>query len=200
MLATIQPSFVLGPLLGPDPGLSSLIVSRLLDGSAPFAPRLSFDIVDVRDVAALHLAAMERPEAGGRRYVASAGPVLLPDLAADLRTAFPDFTARIPRLAAPDWTVRLYALFDADVRASLRSLDRRWPGYDAAPAAALPAALITPARGRRDRPEPVDSAPSARRAHKRARPTPRDWLKGTASERGCSSLGERIVRNDEVGG
>src|SRR5690606_8730478 len=103
MLATIQPSCVLGPLLGPDPGLSSLIVSRLLDGSAPFAPRLSFDIVDVRDVAALHLAAMERPEAGGRRYIASAGPVLLPDLAADLRTAFPDFAARIPRLAAPDW-------------------------------------------------------------------------------------------------
>ena len=137
LLATIHPSFVLGPLLGRDPGLSSQIVGRLLDGRVPLMPRLSFDIVDVRDVAALHLAAMERAAAGGQRLLASAGPILLADLADALRAAFPDFAHRLPRLPAPDWAIRLAALLDTDVRASLRGLDPRWPGYDSHPAAVL---------------------------------------------------------------
>lgn len=137
LLATIHPSFVLGPLLGPDPGLSSQIVSRLLDGRVPLAPRLSFDVVDARDVAALHVAAMEQPSAGGQRLLASAGPIMLADLAQALRAAFPAFSRRLPRLPAPDWIVRLAALLDADIRASLRGLVPGWPGYDSTPARTL---------------------------------------------------------------
>ena len=45
-LAVINPTVVLGPLLGPGPGVSATLVQRLLKGSVPFAPRLAFSIVD----------------------------------------------------------------------------------------------------------------------------------------------------------
>jgi nucleoside-diphosphate-sugar epimerase len=127
---------VLGPLLGSDPGVSSLLVKKLIDGSAPLAPRMAFNVVDVRDVAALHVAAMTDARAGGHRYIASAGAVTMLELAHSLRPSFPDFAGRMPRFAIPDWIVRLYALFDADARAHLGGLGDG-PRYDASPAATL---------------------------------------------------------------
>ena len=80
-LAAINPAVVLGPLLGRDTGVSPLLVRRLF--GAPFAPRISFNVVDVRDVAALHLAAMTSPQAGGHRFIAAAAPVTAIALAED---------------------------------------------------------------------------------------------------------------------
>lgn len=136
-LTTLHPSFVLGPLLGSDQGGSSLIVSLLLDGSAPLAPKFKLDIVDVRDVAALHLKAMGSPMAGGGRYLLSAGTIMLPDLVASLRAAYPELSGRLPRLPAPDWLFRLYGRFNRDFGANLAGLSPAWPGYDARPAERL---------------------------------------------------------------
>ena len=72
-LAVVNPVGVFGPLLGPDYSTSIEIVRRLLDGAVPGIPRLSFGIVDVRDVADLHLRAMTRAEASGERFLAVAG-------------------------------------------------------------------------------------------------------------------------------
>jgi dihydroflavonol-4-reductase len=137
ILATLHPSFVLGPLLGVDQGGSSLIVSHLLNGFAPLAPRFKLDIVDVRDVAALHVRAMEAPMAGGARYLASAGAIMLPDLIESLRGAYPELSGRLPRLPAPDWLFRLYGAFNRDFRANLDGMNPAWPGYDATPAERL---------------------------------------------------------------
>jgi nucleoside-diphosphate-sugar epimerase len=135
-LAVVNPTIVLGPLLGSDAGVSSLLVKKLIDGTAPLAPRLGFNVVDVRDVAALHVAAMTSENAGGHRFIASAGAVTMLELAEALRPSFPDFAYRMPRFAIPDWIVRLYALFDADARAHLGRLGGG-PRYDASPATAL---------------------------------------------------------------
>lgn len=146
VLATIHPTFVLGPLLGTDQGGSSLIISRLIDGSAPLAPHFKLDIVDARDVAALHLAAMEKPLAGGTRYLASGGAILLPELVAELRAAFPQLSGRLPRLPAPDWLFRAYGMFNRDFRANLSGLRPLSPGYDATPAQQLLGRSFIPAR------------------------------------------------------
>lgn len=121
-LAVINPTVVLGPLLDEDPGTSAILVKRLLDGTAPAAPRFSFGIVDVRDVAALHVNAMLAPRAGGQRCLASAGTVRLIDLGRALRSRFPRYSGRIPRFELPDWAARLYALFDRDMHDNLGSL------------------------------------------------------------------------------
>jgi len=75
-LVVVNPTFVLGPTLSTD--LSSLqVVRAMLVGSMPAVPRQRFGLVDVRDVADLHLRAMATPEARGRRYLGLAdGPTL----------------------------------------------------------------------------------------------------------------------------
>jgi hypothetical protein len=62
-LSVINPVGVLGPVLGPDYSTSILLVQRLLDGAMPRCPKLYFGVVDVRDVADIHLRAMTDPAA-----------------------------------------------------------------------------------------------------------------------------------------
>ena len=83
-LSVINPVGVLGPILGPDYSTSIQLVQRLLDGALPGVPRLSFGIVDVRDVADLHRRAMSDPAA---RMGSKA--------------------SRVPTRVLPDWLVRL---------------------------------------------------------------------------------------------
>ncbi|MDB5442563.1 MAG: Nucleoside-diphosphate-sugar epimerase, partial [Phenylobacterium sp.] len=70
-LATVNPALVLGPVLGADYSESVQVVERLLSGRVPGVPRLGFNIVDVRDVADLHIRAMTAPEAAGQRFIAA---------------------------------------------------------------------------------------------------------------------------------
>jgi dihydroflavonol-4-reductase len=111
-LAVINPAAILGPLLDADPGPSGELLLRLLSGAVPLAPRLSFSLVDVRDVAEAHLAAMTAPAAGGHRHILSERELSLLELTAILRRQFPRFARRLPRHEAPDWLVRLAGLFD----------------------------------------------------------------------------------------
>src|ERR1700733_11123729 len=70
-LSVVNPVGVFGPVLGPDFSPSIQIVQRLMDGAVPGCPRLSFGVVDVRDVADLHLRAMTDPAAQGERFLAA---------------------------------------------------------------------------------------------------------------------------------
>ena len=85
-LAVVNPVGVVGPVLGPDLSSSIRLVKEALDGSMPGAPRLYFNVVDVRDVADLHLRAMTDPAAKGERFLAVAnGPVSIKDVCDVLR-------------------------------------------------------------------------------------------------------------------
>ena len=72
-LSVVNPVGVFGPVLGPDYSTSILLVQRLMDGAMPGCPRLCFGVVDVRDVADLHIRAMTHPAAKGERFLAIAG-------------------------------------------------------------------------------------------------------------------------------
>jgi len=119
-LSTINPSAILGPLLDQDPGTSALIVKRLLDGSVPALPRIPFVIIDVRDIANAHVAAMTSESARGRRYPMGERSMLMGEVADIVRKAAPD--RKVPGLRMPNWAVRIYALFDRDVRGILNEL------------------------------------------------------------------------------
>ena len=85
-LSVVNPVGVFGPVLGPDYSTSILIVQRLMDGAAPGCPRFHFGIVDVRDVADLHIRAMTNPAARGERFLAVAGDFMsILDIAKVLR-------------------------------------------------------------------------------------------------------------------
>ncbi|KQN73763.1 aldehyde reductase [Devosia sp. Leaf64] len=119
-LAVINPAAILGPLLDEDPGTSAALVSRLLDGKLPAVPKLGMSIVDVRDVAALHVDAMTNPAAAGQRCIASEGTYRMADLARAMKPAFPD--RRIPTAELPNVVVRVAALFDRDIAGNIHEL------------------------------------------------------------------------------
>lgn len=119
-LVSINPGAIFGPLLDDDPGTSAILVKRLLDGSVPAAPRIPITGVDVRDVAAAHVAVLRDPAAGGQRFPMGESIAYFGDVARLLRHHYPDH--RIPRLHLPDWALRLYALVDRDVRDNIGEL------------------------------------------------------------------------------
>lgn len=119
-LVSINPSAIFGPLLDDDPGTSAVLIQRMLNGTIPAAPHIPVTAVDVRDVAAAHLAGMTTASAGGRRFPMGDGTLYFIDAARLLRQHFPD--KRIPRFELPDWAVRLYGLFDKDVRDNIGEL------------------------------------------------------------------------------
>jgi dihydroflavonol-4-reductase len=110
-LAVVNPVGIFGPVLGPDFSGSIAIMKALLDGAVPAAPKIHFALVDVRDVADLHLRAMTDPAAKGERFIAVAGETMsILDIARVLRTRLGAAGSRTPRFEAPNWLVRLAAL------------------------------------------------------------------------------------------
>jgi nucleoside-diphosphate-sugar epimerase len=125
-LSTVNPSLVLGPVLGRDFSASVTLVERLLSGRVPGLPRLGFAIVDVRDVADLHIRAMTAPEAAGQRFIASGDFAWIADVAAVLRTRLGDGARKVPTRKVPDLVIRLAALFDKSLASVAPRLgDRR---------------------------------------------------------------------------
>ncbi len=121
-LVAIHPAWVLGPVMAEVHARSSPSVIRdLLVGTFPLCPKLCFNVVDVRDVALAHVRALQRPVAG--RFILSHAPATLPELARQLRAAFPQAT--VPRYSMPNPLMYLVALFDKRITWSFlrRSLD-----------------------------------------------------------------------------
>ncbi len=114
-LATVNPSVVLGPVLGRDFSDSVQVVQRLLSGRMPGLPRLGFSFVDVRDVADLHIRAMTAPEAAGQRFIAAGDFAWMEEVAALLRAHLGEVARKVPTRRVPDLVLKLVALFDRSV-------------------------------------------------------------------------------------
>ncbi|WP_428409427.1 NAD-dependent epimerase/dehydratase family protein [Hyphococcus sp.] len=121
-LTTINPGLVLGPPLDDDIGASVDLVKLMMKGAYPALPNASYPIVDVRDVAALHVAALENPQTGGRRLIAAADTLSLKEIAVILREAFPDHAKKIPTASLPDALVHFMAIFDRSIASVLPDL------------------------------------------------------------------------------
>lgn len=122
-LAVVNPVGVLGPVLGPDLSTSIELVLRLLNGRVPGLPNVSFGMVDVRDVADLHVRAMTDPAANGERFLAVADGILtVPQVARILRDRLGAVARRVPTLTLPDWMVRVAAVVDPSLRDVARQL------------------------------------------------------------------------------
>jgi dihydroflavonol-4-reductase len=113
-LTTIHPGMILGPAVDGDASISLMAVSGLLDGTTPALPNNGFTVSDVRDVAEMHVRALESPAAAGRRYLATGTYLPFPRIAAILREAYPG--ARVTLRTIPDWLIRLLVRFNSPIR------------------------------------------------------------------------------------
>ena len=118
-LVTINPGLVLGPLQHREQNTSLEVVRLLLARKLPAVPRLSFAVVDARDIAAAHRLAMETPQAAGNRYICAGPAMWMGDIAAVLDAAFGPRGYRIPTRTLPYWLMWANARFDKTVRLAL---------------------------------------------------------------------------------
>jgi nucleoside-diphosphate-sugar epimerase len=123
-LTTILPGAVFGPVLSQESLGSVQIIQRLLDGRPAGIPRLGFSVVDVRDLAELHVRAMTSPEAAGQRFLAAGDFLWLSEIAATLRAELGDRAAKVPTRSLPDFVVRLLSLFMRPLRMLTPELGR----------------------------------------------------------------------------
>ncbi len=113
---TINPSAVLGPVWGNDYSTSIEAVKKPLEGALPGYPDFGFGIVDVRDVADIHVRALNAPGLVNERFIAS-GPFLkMRDIGMILREHLGSEARKVPTRNLPDFLVRLTAIFDPVVR------------------------------------------------------------------------------------
>ena len=113
---TVNPAAVLGPVWSGDFSTSIAVVKKLLDGALPGCPDIGFGIVDVRDVADMHVRALRAPNLAGERFIAS-GPFLkMIDIAHILKERLGAEARKVPTRRLPDFLVKLSALFDPVVK------------------------------------------------------------------------------------
>jgi len=124
--SVINPTAAFGPVLHRDFASSIGLLQRMLDGRMPLVPQLYFGVVDVRDVADLHIRAMTGPEARGERFIAVSGDFLpLREIARLLKEGMGDAGRRVGTREMPNWVVRVASLFDSSVRNFVPELGKK---------------------------------------------------------------------------
>jgi dihydroflavonol-4-reductase len=119
-LTTINPGVVYGPPMDEHYGTSLGYVERMFNRRDPGSPNLSLPSVDVRDVARMHVTAINNPDTYGQRFPAVADTVALVDVARTLAAAYPD--RKIATATVPDWLVRILGLFSPVVGSAAKGL------------------------------------------------------------------------------
>jgi nucleoside-diphosphate-sugar epimerase len=122
-LATVNPGAIIGPILSDDRSFSLQTVERLLNGM-PAVPRLGFTLVDVRDVADLHIRAMTDPAAAGERFLAVERFLWMQEVGQILRERLGPAAAKVPTRIAPNLMVRAMGVFDPSVRSIVGDLGK----------------------------------------------------------------------------
>lgn len=111
-LTVINPVGIFGPSLGPDLSSGFELLRNILNGSMKAVPNLEMNIIDVRDVADLHIRAMTNPQAKGQRFLALAGGKLsLPEIALLLKNKMPEVAGKVSVRKLRNAVVYLGALF-----------------------------------------------------------------------------------------
>jgi nucleoside-diphosphate-sugar epimerase len=119
-LAVINPMGIFGPSLSAVLSSGFGLLQRVITGEMKALPNISLGIVDVRDVADLHLRAMINTAAKGQRFLALAGGTMtLVEIAKLLKQKMPAITTKTSTKSLPDWLLKIVALFSKQARAIL---------------------------------------------------------------------------------
>jgi dihydroflavonol-4-reductase len=123
-LTVINPGAVFGPSLGAQiDGQSVAMMTKMIKGQVPMIPDLAMGMVDVRDVAKLHVSAMTASAAAGQRFIAcTSEPVEMATLAKVLRDAG---YKKVPSMKAPTFVLKFMSLFDREAKGMIPFLGKK---------------------------------------------------------------------------
>ncbi len=121
-LTTINPSLVIGAPLDTNFGSSMAIIDQLIKGTRLMLPDLRVGIVDVKDVARMHVDAIKIDATKGERIIASTGTRSLVEIAKIIKANNPNLKMITKR--APTWLLKLRAFFKKEQRPGLLLVGR----------------------------------------------------------------------------
>ena len=121
-LTTINPVLVLGAPLDNNFGSSISVVERIMKGKDPMLPDLRFSIVDVRDVAQMHVQAIKNDATKGERILAASETYSFVGIAKYIKSIYPK--SKIKTGKAPSALIMLLSLFDGEIKAVLPLLGK----------------------------------------------------------------------------
>jgi dihydroflavonol-4-reductase len=121
-LTTINPVLVLGAPLDKNFGSSISLVERILKGSDPMLPDLKFAIVDVRDVAKMHVDAVKNDATKGERILSSSETKSFVEMAKFLKSVYPK--SKVKTAQAPTAIIKALSLFDGSIKTILPLLGK----------------------------------------------------------------------------
>lgn len=124
-LVSVLPGAILGPLLDDDFSVSGTIVKALLARELPGVPDLGFALVDVRDAAEMHVAAMTSDRAAGQRFIIAGEHVPMASIASLLARHCGPRGFRIPQRRLPSFLIKVMALWDATAALTANELGKR---------------------------------------------------------------------------
>ena len=116
-LAVVNPSAVVGPFLTYSKSGSVNMIRSFLNKEVPAVADVTFGVVDVRDVAAAHIAAMEKPEAPGNRHIVSEREMSLKEIADVVSKEFTPQGYSITSMTIPKFLAWPMQFFNQDMKA-----------------------------------------------------------------------------------
>ena len=121
-LTAVNPGPIYGPTLtGNLSGASMSMIRDLISGKVPMLPNAHYVMSDVRDIAKIHVDAMENSESNGQRFiVTSEKPYSFLSMASTLKAN--GFKKSNPK-KAPSFMVKLMSLFNAEMKGMLPFVD-----------------------------------------------------------------------------
>lgn len=127
-LTVINPGAVFGPPIGSKDGAQNVaMMADMIAGKMPMIPDMAMGMVDVRDVAKLHIAAMTKSGASGKRFIAcTAEPIEMSTVTQVLRDAG---YSKAPALKAPTFLLKFMGIFDKQVKGMLPFIGKK-ASYD----------------------------------------------------------------------
>lgn len=111
-LVTILPGAILGPNMAGKRSSTDQIFEMLLKGTP--SPNVIYPVGDVRDLADLHILAMENSAADGQRFIAESEEMTMPEMARILKAAYPD--RKISTIVIPDFVISIMAKFQVPMK------------------------------------------------------------------------------------
>ena len=112
-LAVVNPALVTGPSLTKDLGESNKSIEMVVTGKMPVAIPMQFGFVDVRDVAAAHILAMQSPSSNGERFALSEKDLSYKEIAKILRDKG---FKKAPKISVSLWVAKFLANFNKDLK------------------------------------------------------------------------------------
>lgn len=126
-LTVVNPGPVFGPTLsGNLSGASLGLFTQMMTGKLPLLPQAAINMSDVRDIAKIHVLALENESAAGKRFIVTTpNPYKFQEMAAILQSnGYPKVSTRL----APNFLLRFLGNFDREARSMRAFIGKTYHG------------------------------------------------------------------------